>query len=94
MAFVKLAVVAPQGATLRGPARLKLSEAQIRRRAHLFGAPLRARTVDLDGRIAVTFKLGETIEVETDQKLPSNLFEAVEAVPAGPALVAAVKGGA
>ena len=61
----QVTVIAAQGATVRGPAKLKLDRKQWARRAHVLGpVPKKLRTVELDGGQALQFKQGERFGLE------------------------------
>lgn len=78
--MIKVRVIAPMGATVRGPAKLRLTEAQHAPRATQL-RPVRGKGVyDLTG--AVSFKLGEEFAIdEFDGKLNSALFENLSDAP-------------
>ena len=72
--MIKVRVIAPMGATVRGPAKLRLSEAQHAPRATQLRAARGKGVYDLVG--AVSFKMGEEFAIdEFDGKLNSALFE-------------------
>lgn len=79
----KVRVIAPMGATLRGPLTVRLSKEQHAPRAHVLG-PVRDKGIyNLDGDQALTFKSGEVLGVEQwEGRLNKALFEVVEPVKA------------
>ena len=70
----KVKVIAVQGATIRGPAVVKLSKEQYASRAHVLGAPVRGNKYHLDGNQALTFKFGEELQIEQSERLNRALF--------------------
>ncbi len=76
--MIDVRVIAPNGATVRAPAKLRLTKAQLGPRAHLVGKPDAKGVVALkDG--AVMFKLGEEFSIdEFEGKLNNQLFEVIE----------------
>lgn len=82
----KLRVIAHMGLTVPGPAKLKLSKAQIERRKAQLGKPGSGGAVTLEAGQALTFKSGEIIEIDAIGKLPRAAFMVEdEAKPAKPA---------
>ena len=72
--MIKVRVIAPMGATVRGPAKLRLTEAQHAPRATQLRAARGKGVFDLNG--AVSFKLGEEFAIDDfDGKLNPALFE-------------------
>lgn len=77
----KVRVIAPMGATLRGPLTVRLSKEQHAPRAHVLGKVRKDGVYDLDGDQALTFKSGEVLGVEKwEGRLNKALFELVEPV--------------
>ena len=78
--MIKVSVIAPMGATVRGPAKLRLTEAQHASRAtQLRKAPGKG-VYELIG--AVSFKRGEEFAIDDfDGKLNSALFENLSEKP-------------
>jgi len=77
----KVRVIAAQGATLRGPAVLRLSEGQHVARSHLFGPYKKGASAKLDGGQEVSFKCGETFTIEdAEGRLNTALFEDITPV--------------
>lgn len=73
--MARLVIVAPMGATIRGPVRLRLTPEQYAPRAHQLGKMDKKKCVHLNGDQAVTFKAGEIVEVlEGVSKLNRALF--------------------
>ena len=71
-------VIAAQGATLRGPCKIKLTKAQHEPRKHILGGKYpRGGVFDLDGGQALNFKLGETLQIELagTERLNRSVFE-------------------
>lgn len=78
--MIKVRVIAPMGATVRGPAKLRLSEAQHAPRATQLRAARGKGIFDLTG--AVSFKLGEEFAIdEFEGKLNPALFENLSDAP-------------
>ncbi len=72
-------VIAPMGATLRGPLTVHLSKEQHSPRAHVLGKARKGGIYHLDGDQALTFKRGEELGVEqVEGRLNKDLFEVVE----------------
>lgn len=79
--MTKVRVIAAQGATLRGPAVLRLSEGQHSARAHLFGPWKKGAPAKLDGGAEVSFKCGEVFAIEdAEGRLNTALFEDITPV--------------
>lgn len=66
-------VIAAMGATVRGPARLRLSKEQAARRLHLL-MPAKGGTFEVDGGREVQFKAGESFGIDTPEKLSRAVF--------------------
>ncbi len=63
-----MTVIAADGATVRGPARLRLTREQWMRRAAVLGpVPKKLGPVDLDGGQILQFKRGETFGYEAPE---------------------------
>lgn len=79
--MVRVRVIDARGATLRGPASVKLSRDQWARRQALLGpVPKRLSAIDLDGDQALNFKYGEEFEVgEFQGRLNKASFEDLDA---------------
>lgn len=61
----KVTVTPHMGATLRGPARIKLTRNQWARRTAVLGpVPERMKAVDIDSDQVLHFKRGESFEIE------------------------------
>jgi hypothetical protein len=71
----KVTVIAQQGATVRGPARVKLSKDQHARRASVLGNPKRSGTYELDGSQVLQFKRGEVFHIDVPGRLNRALFD-------------------
>lgn len=71
----KVTVIAFGGASIAGPAKVKLTKQQWQRRERLLGNWKKSNVYSLDGGEALSFKAGETIGVDTPQKLNRQLFE-------------------
>ena len=71
-------VIAAQGATLRGPCKVKLKKPQHEARQHILGDKYpRGGVFDLDGGQALNFKQGETLKIELAgaERLNRAIFE-------------------
>ena len=81
--MIAIRVVAPNGATLRGPMKVRLSDKQVARRAAIL-EQFKTRTkgvYEIDGDVALNFKRGEVFEIEDGaERLHKDLFEDVEKV--------------
>lgn len=75
----RLRVVAPQGATIRGPAIIALSLDQHRRRAHVLLATRKKGVFEVPEGAAITLKHGETFGMDVDGRLNKGLFEDLDA---------------
>jgi len=77
-------VIAAQGATLRGPCKVKLTKPQHEARQHILGDKYpRGGVFDLDGGQALNFKLGEKLKIELAgaERLNRAIFEWDEPEP-------------
>lgn len=72
-------VIAAMGATLRGPARLKLSKEQAECRKHLVRETGKGGVVEIDGNAELQFKFGESFGLEGPERLNRALFSYEEA---------------
>jgi hypothetical protein len=81
--MIKVRVIKSEGAVLRGPCKVKLTNEQWARRVSVLGpVPKRLKAVDLDGGQSLMFKRGEVIEVaEFKGRLNTALFEEVDPKP-------------
>ncbi|GGF43720.1 hypothetical protein SAMN05216376_105192 [Mameliella alba] len=81
--MIKVRVIKPEGAALRGPCKVKLTKEQWERRVSVLGpVPKRLKAVDLDGGQRLMFKRGEVIEVaDFKGRLSPALFEEVNPEP-------------
>ncbi len=78
-----LRVIGAQGATLRGPARLRLSVAQWSLRSHVLGPFRKGKAAFLDGDKEITLKFGEVFGMEEwEGRLSAALFEDMDKVKA------------
>ena len=82
--MVRVRVIDVRGATVRGPASVKLSRDQWARREALLGpVPKRLAALDLDGGQALNFKYGEEFEIgDFDGRLNKAMFEELDAAEA------------
>lgn len=71
----QVTVIDARGATVRGPAKVKLTKDQHQRRAHVLGEPTRGMTFTLDGGQELAFKRGEKFGIDTPAKLSKLLFD-------------------
>ncbi|MDH2326001.1 hypothetical protein QCN27_03880 [Cereibacter sp. SYSU M97828] len=76
--MIDVRVIAPMGATIRGPARLRLTPDQHSRRSAILGKAKRSGLYDLDGDGEITLKHGETLGIDDARRLNRSLFEEVE----------------
>ena len=82
--MIEVRVIAAQGATLRGPALLRLTTAQHAARAHVLG-PRRKGRCNLDGGREITLKYGEVFGMEDgDSRLNTAICEPTEPVVSQP----------
>lgn len=72
-------VIAPGGATIRGPAVIGLSPDQWKRRAAILGKPSRKHRYELPGGAEIMLKCGEVFGMEGVDRLNKGLFEDIEA---------------
>lgn len=72
-------VIAPGGATIRGPAVIGLSPDQWKRRAAILGKQSRKHRYDLPGGAEIMLKCGEIFGMEGVERLNKALFEDIEA---------------
>lgn len=86
-AVTKVRVIAAGGVTIRGPAVLHLSAAQVARRGHVRGATVNKNRFELHAG-EVQFKHGETFGIEAADHLNLTEFEVVDAPPNGAARAA------
>jgi hypothetical protein len=76
MAGTKVRVIAAQGATLRGPAVVKLTAAQHGPRSHVLGPWVNGGRFSLDGHQKIALKYGEELVIEeAEGRLNKALFE-------------------
>lgn len=76
-------VLAPRGASVAGPARVKLTKEQWERRKSVLGDWKKGGVFALDGGDTLTFKEGEVFDIETPEKLRRALFEMPEKTAEG-----------
>lgn len=80
----RVRVVAPQGATLRGPARVALTPDQHRRRSAVLGPLSKKGLYDLTEADGITLKHGEEFGLEKPEaRLNASLFEVIAAAKKG-----------
>lgn len=89
--MLRLKVIAPMGATLRGPAVLELSPGQAKRRASLLTPEKKGRFALAEGA-SITFKYGEEFAIGEMSRLNSSLFEDLDAEAKAEAAEKASKG--
>lgn len=70
----RVTVIAPTGAVVRGPAKVKISKAQHARREHVLGNWARGGVYALDGGQALQFKHGESFDIDVPGRLNRGLF--------------------
>jgi hypothetical protein len=89
MTMTKVRVVAPMGATIRGPAEIGLTSEQHKRRAPVLGKANKKGLYTVPGGEAVTFKFGEEFEIEGVERLNRALFEDLDALAEAQAIAEA-----
>ena len=70
----RVTVIAPTGAVVRGPAKVKISKAQHARRSQVLGDWARGGVFDLDGGQVLQFKHGEEFGIDVPGRLNRSLF--------------------
>lgn len=74
-------VIAPGGATIRGPAVIGLSPDQWKRRAAILGKQSRKNRYELPGGAEIMLKCGEVFGMDGVERLNKALFEEIAAEP-------------
>jgi hypothetical protein len=87
--MTKVRVVAPMGATIRGPAVIGLTPDQHSRRVAVLGKVNRKGVYTVPGGASISFKLGEEFEIEGVDRLNRALFEDLDALAEAEAAAAA-----
>lgn len=72
-------VIAPGGATIRGPAVIGLSPDQWKRRAAILGKQSKKHRYEVPGGAEIMLKCGEIFGMEGVERLNKALFEDIEA---------------
>lgn len=73
-------VIAPGGATIRGPAVIGLSPDQWKRRAAILGKQSRKHRYELPGGAEIMLKCGEVFGMDGVERLNKALFEEIDPV--------------
>ena len=76
--MMKVRVIAPMGATIRGPVKLLLTSEQYGRRRDVLGKFKKNGIYEIDGDAAITLKHGEEIGIDDAKRLNKSLFEEPE----------------